>query len=87
MRDEKRMSSCGESAKIHYLSVLYLFHMLLLSNLSLQILDSENKQMDQSCCLVLMHHCEHQRGALLQRCLMTRWVRGVQKGESQEMGG
>lgn len=37
-----------EAAKIHYLSVLYLFHMLLLSNLSLQILDSENKQRDQS---------------------------------------
>lgn len=38
----------GEAAKIHYLSVLYLFHMLLLSNLSLQILNSENKQRDQS---------------------------------------
>lgn len=37
-----------EAAKIHYLSVLYLSHMLLLSNLSLQILDSENKQRDQS---------------------------------------
>lgn len=42
----------GKAAKIHYLSVLYLFHMLLLSNLSLQILDSENKQMDQSCRLL-----------------------------------
>lgn len=36
-------------ARIHYLSVLYLFHMLLFSNLSLQIPDSENKRMDQSC--------------------------------------
>ena len=42
----------GEAARIHYLSVLYLFHMLLLSNLSLQIQDSENKQMDQSCRLL-----------------------------------
>lgn len=38
----------GEAAKIHYLSVLYLSHMLLLSNLSPQILDSENKQRDHS---------------------------------------
>lgn len=45
----------GEFARIHYLSVLYLFHMLLLPNLSLQILDLENKQMDQLCCLLPMH--------------------------------
>lgn len=43
--DGKRI---GEAAKTHYLSVLYLFHMLLLSNLSPQIPDSENKQRDQS---------------------------------------
>lgn len=43
--DGKRI---GEAAKIHYLSVLYLSHMLLLSNLSPQILDSENKQRDHS---------------------------------------
>lgn len=64
MRDGKRMSSLccvREAAKIHYLSVLYLFHMLLLSNLSLQILDSENKQMDQS-----RRTLQHHRGS--QRC-------------------
>lgn len=46
-----------EAARIHYLRVLYLFHMLLLSNLSLQIMDSENKQMDQSTADATEEHC------------------------------
>lgn len=63
MRVKKEMSlllcDAEESPKIHYLNVLYLFHMPLLSNPSLQIPDSENKQMDQSCCFLWMHHSRH----------------------------
>lgn len=74
----------GEAAKIHYLSVLYLFHMLLFSNLSLQILDWENKQKDQSSRLLqpnvpLQTPQRHTAAALsrghVQECSkMERWM-------------